>query len=100
MNYKLTNTWKHFGLMLTIGLLAWAFAFFGKAQGLGWFPNVAAFKITVYVEYRQWKRSGKPFMVLLRERGFDSLVDILAGNAGFWLGYNVLLKLTAGGWIA
>ena len=96
---KLTNTHKHFVLMLLLGLLAWAFAFLGKAQGLGWFPNIAAFMITVYVEYRQWSRSGKPFMVLLKERWLDSLVDIVAGNAGFFLGYNVLLKLTAGGWI-
>ena len=96
---KLTNTWKHFGVMLAVGLLAWAFAFLGKAQGLGWFPNIAAFMITVYVEYRQWSRSGKPFMVLLKERWLDSLVDIIAGNAGFIVGYNVLLRLFAGGWI-
>ena len=96
---KLTNTHKHFGLMLLLGLLAWAFAFFGKAQGLGYFPNIAAVIVTVWVEYRQWSRSGKPFMVLLKQRGLDSLVDILAGNAGFLLGYNLLLRLTAGGWI-
>ena len=96
---KLTNTWKHFGVMLAVGLLAWAFAFFGKAQGLGYFPNIAAFMITVWVEYRQWSRSGKSFMLLLKQRGLDSLVDILAGNAGFFLGYNVLLMLLAGGWI-
>ena len=95
----LTNTWKHFGVMLAVGLLAWAFAFFGKAQGLGYFPNIAAVIVTVWVEYRQWARSGKQFMVLLKQRGLDSLVDILAGNAGFFLGYNVLLKLFAGGWI-
>ena len=95
----ITNTWKHFGVMLAVGLLAWAFAFFGKAQGLGYFPNIAAVIVTVDVEYRQWLRSGKPFMVLLKERWLDSLVDILAGNAGFFLGYNVLLRLFAGGWI-
>ena len=99
MSYKLTNTWKHFGLMLLLGLLAFAFAFLGKAQGLGYFPNIAAFMVTIYVEYRQWSRSGKPFMALLRERGLDSLFDILAGNAGFFLGYNVMLRLTAGGWV-
>jgi len=97
---KLTNTHKHFGLMLLLGILAWAFAFLGKAQGLGYFPNIAAFMITVWVEYRQWSRSGKPFTVLLKQRGLDSFVDILAGNAGFIIGYNVLLKLTAGWWIA
>ena len=96
---KLTNTWKHFGVMLLLGILAWAFAFFGKAQGLGYFPNIAAFMITVWVEYRQWSLSKKPFMVLLKQRGLDSFADILAGNTGFFLGYNVLLKLTAGGWI-
>ena len=95
----LTNTWKHFGVMLAVGLLALAFAFFGKVQGLGYFPNIAAVIVTVYVEYRQWSRSGKPFMVLLKQRGLDSFVDILAGNAGFFLGYNVLLMLLAGGWI-
>ena len=100
MNYKFTNTHKHFGLMLLLGIAAWFFAYIGKAQGLGWFPNIAAFMVTIYVEYRQWSRSGKPFIVLLRERGLDSLVDILAGNAGFWLGYNVMLKFTAGGWVA
>ena len=97
---KLTNTHKHFGLMLLLGILACAFAFFGKAQGLGYFPNIAAFMITIWVEYRQWLRSGKPFMVLLKQRGLDSFVDILAGNAGFFLGHNVLLRLFAGGWIA
>ena len=96
----LTNTWKHFGLMLLLGIAAWLFAFIGEAQGLGYFPNIAAFMITVYVEYRQWARSGKPVLALLKERGLDSLVDILAGNVGFWFGYNLLLKLTAGGWVA
>ena len=95
----ITNTWKHFGLMLLLGLLAFAFAYIGKAQGLGYFPNIAAFMITVYVEYRQWSRSGKPFMVLLKERWLDSLIDILAGNAGFFIGYNLLLRLFAGSWI-
>ena len=95
----LTNTWKHFVLMLLLGILAWAFAFLGKAHGLGYFPNIAAFMITVWVEHRQWLRSGKPFMALLKERWLDSLVDILAGNAGFFLGYNVLLRLFAGNWI-
>ena len=94
----ITNIHKHFGLMLLLGILVWAFAYLGKAQGLGYFPNIAAFMITVWVEYRQWSRSGKPFMVLLKERWLDSLVDILAGNAGFFLGYNVLLRLFAGGW--
>ena len=96
---KLTNTHKHFGLMLLLGILAWAFAFFGKAQGLGWFPNIAAFMITVWVEYRQWSRSGKRFWTLVKERGLDSLVDILAGNAGFIVGYNVLLRLFSGTWV-
>ena len=96
---KLTNTHKHIVLMLLLGILAWAFAFLGKAQGLGWFPNIVALIVTVYVEYRQWSRSGKPFMVLLKERGLDSLVDILVGNAGFFLGYNLMLKLTVGGWV-
>ena len=95
----ITNTHKHFGLMLVLGILAWAFAYLGKAQGLGYFPNVAAFMITVWVEYRQWSRSGKPFMALLKQRWLDSFVDIVAGNAGFFLGYNVLLRLFAGGWI-
>jgi hypothetical protein len=85
--------------MLLLGILAWAFAFFGKAQGLGYFPNIAAVMVTVWVEYQQWSLSGKPFWTLVKERGLDSLVDILAGNAGFILGYNVLLRLTAGEWI-
>ena len=96
---KLTNIHKHFGLMLLLGILAWAFAFLGKAQGLGYFPNIAAAIVTIYVEYRQWSLSKKPFMVLLKERWMDSFVDILAGNAGFIVGYNVLLRLFAGGWI-
>lgn len=96
---KLTNTWKHFGVMLAVGILAWAFAFLGKAQGLGYFPNIAAFMITVWVEYRQWSRSGKPFWTLVKERGLDSFVDILAGNAGFIVGYNVLLRLFSGTWV-
>ena len=96
---KLTNTHKHFVLMFLLGLLAWAFAFLGKAQGLGYFPNIAAVMVTVWVEYRQWSRSGKPFMALLKQRWLDSFVDIVAGNAGFFLGYNVLLRLFAGGWI-
>lgn len=96
---KLTNTWKHFGVMLLLGVAAWLFAYIGEAQGLGYFPNIVALIVTVDVEYRQWQRSGKPFMTLVRERGLDSLVDILAGNAGFIIGYNVMLRLTAGGWI-
>jgi hypothetical protein len=96
---KLTNTWKHFAYLLAVGLAVWAFAYFGNAQGLGWFPNIAALMVTVYVEYRQWSRSRKPVLALVKERGFDTLVDVLAGNAGFWLGYNLVLKLTAGVWI-
>ena len=95
----ITNTHKHFVLMLLLGILAWAFAFLGKAQGLGYFPNIAAVIVTVYVEYRQWSRSGKPVLALLKERGLDSFVDILAGNAGFWLGYNLMLRITTGGWV-
>ena len=95
----ITNIHKHFGLMLLLGILAWAFAFFGKAHGLGYFPNIAAFMITIWVEYKQWSRSGKPFMALLKERWLDSLVDILAGNAGFIIGYNVLLRLFSGTWV-
>ena len=96
---NITNTWKHFVLMLLLGILAWAFAFLGKAQGLGYFPNIAAVIVTIYVEYRQWSLSKKPFMVLLKQRWLDSLIDILAGNAGFFLGYNVMLRLLAGNWI-
>lgn len=96
---KLTNVHKHFVLMLLLGILAWAFAYIGKAHGLGWFPNIAAVMVTVWVEYRQWSRSGKPFWTLVKERSLDSVVDILAGNAGFFIGYNVLLMLFAGGWI-
>lgn len=95
----ITNIHKHFGWMLLLGILAWVFAFLGKAQGLGYFPNIAAVMVTVWVEYRQWTDSGKPFWTLVKERGLDSLVDVLAGNAGFIIGYNVLLRLTAGGWI-
>ena len=95
----ITNTHKHFVLMLLLGILAWAFVFFGKAQGLGYFPNIAAVMVTVWVEYRQWSRSGKPFCTLVKERGLDSLVDILAGNAGFIVGYNVLLRLFSGTWV-
>ena len=95
----LTNTWKHFGLMLLLGIAAWLFAYLGKAQGLGYFPNIAAFMVTIWVEHRQWSRSGKPFMTLLKERGSDSLIDILAGNAGFIVGYNVLLRLFSGTWV-
>ncbi len=89
---KLTNVHKHFGWMLVLGILAWAFAFLGKAQGLGYFPNVAAFMITVYVEYRQWSRSGKPFWTLVKERGLDSFVDILAGNVAFLVIYLCIIK--------
>ena len=96
---KLTNVHKHFVLMLLLGILVWAFAFFGKAQGFGYFPNIAAVMVTVWVEYRQWSRSGKPFWTLVKERGLDSFVDILAGNAGFIVGYNVLLRLFSGTWV-
>ena len=89
---KLTNIHKHFVLMLLLGILAWAFAFLGKAQGLGWFPNVAAFMITVWVEYRQWSLSKKPFWTLVKERGLDSFVDILAGNVAFLVIYLCIIK--------
>ena len=41
---KLTNTWKHVGVMLLLGIAAWLFAYIGKAQGLGWFPNINVLK--------------------------------------------------------
>ena len=30
----LTNTWKHAGLMLLLGIAAWLFAYIGKAEML------------------------------------------------------------------
>ena len=92
MNYELTNTWKHFVLMLLLGFLECAFVFLGKAHGLGWFPNIAAVMVTIYVEYRQWQRSGKPFWTLVKERGLDSFVDILAGNVAFLVIYLCIIK--------
>jgi len=40
----ITNTHKHFVLMLLLGIAAWLFAYIGKAQGLGWFPNINVLK--------------------------------------------------------
>ena len=37
---RLTNTHKHFGLMLLLGIAAWLFAYVGKAQWLGWFQRL------------------------------------------------------------
>jgi hypothetical protein len=77
--------------MLLLGILAWAFAYIGKAQGLGYFPNIAAVMVTIYVEYRQWSLSGKPFWTLVKERGLDSFV-ILAGNVAFLVIYLCIIK--------
>ena len=68
----------------------WADYSLAMAQGLGYFPNIAAFMITDryggngHEKQKKW---------LLKERWLDTHRD-LGGNAGFFhQGYNVIAEL-------
>lgn len=101
MNFRLITVIKNLGRMLAVGLLIWVFAYLGIAQGLGYFPTIAAFMVTIWVKYRQWSLDKHRIMTVKtrQRRILNSFVDILAGNLGFWIGYNLMLKLTVGSWI-
>ena len=78
-------------------MCAWVSLHFcsGKAQGLGYFPNIAAFMITVWVEYRQWSQ-WKAVYGVLKQRGLDSFV--ISWRAMLVLSWYNVLRLFAG-WI-
>ena len=89
---KLTNTWKHALVGAGFGLLWFLICLIPGMRQLEVFGLISFFFITIAWEQAQRLRSKK-------WNWLDSAVDIVAGNAGFFLGYNVLLKLTSGGWI-
>lgn len=100
---KLTNTWKHAVVGAGFGLLWFLICLIPGMGQLEVYGMIAFFLLTVGWENAQIQRHKK----YCRENNriftwnwWDSAVDVFAGNAGFWLGYNLLLKLTAGGWIA
>jgi len=98
MNWRFTNTLKHLGAFAALGLLVWAFAYFGKAQGLGFFPTIGAFMVGATVEYNQKRRSGLPWLSWIKRSLPDSIADMLADVVGFAVVYHGLLRLFTGVW--
>ena len=89
---KLTNTWKHLIFGIIAGLLWFLICLIPGMRQLEIFGLISFFFITVAWEQAQRLRAKK-------WNWLDSLVDILAGNAGFFLGHNVMLRLLNGTWI-
>jgi len=89
---KLTNTWKHLLVGTIAGLLWFLVCLIPGMRQLEIFGLISFFFITIAWEQAQRLRAK-------RWNWLDSLVDILAGNAGFFLGYNVMLRLLNGTWI-
>ena len=88
----MTNTWRHALIGAAIGLLWLLLCLIPgmwQLEGLGFigflFATIA-WENAQRLNTKQWN-------------WVDSLVDVFAGNAGFFIGYNVLLRLTANGWI-
>ena len=99
---KLTNTWKHALVGAVFGLLwfliclipgMWQLEIFGMFVFL---LGTIAWENT---QIRNRRKYCKENNRIFTWNWLDSLVDIIAGNAGFFLGYNVMLRLTAGNWI-
>jgi hypothetical protein len=98
MKHKLTNTWKHFLYALAISLVLGRLAIIGNASGLGFFPLIVAATWMLKLEYTQKQNSGLSWLAWWKRSGIDSIVDILAGVAGMWLGYHVQLYIVLGVW--
>jgi hypothetical protein len=94
----LTNTWKHFLYAFAISLVAGRLAIIANTQGLGFFPLIVAGVWMLKLEYTQKQNSWLSWRAWWKRSGFDSIVDILAGMAGVWLGYHVQLYIVLGVW--
>jgi hypothetical protein len=95
---KLTNTWKHFLYALAISLVIGRLAIIGNASGLGFFPLIVAATWMLKLEYTQKQNSGLSWLAWWKRSGFDSIVDVLAGIAGMFIGYHVQIRLAMGVW--
>ena len=89
---KLKNTWKHLLVGGLVGLFFGIIINVFNLQALQWFIFIAFFFATL-----AWEQAQKARAVIWN--WLDSFVDILAGNAGFIVGYNVLLRLFSGTWV-
>ncbi len=81
----LTNTKRHFimGLFAGIGTAA-IMHLTGNEQAV-YAVAICWAMITVLFEVAQMFFSGKRAAYYFQEKWLDSLVDIIAGNAGYWL---------------
>ena len=89
---KLTNTWKHLLVGTIAGLLWFLICLIPGMRQLEIFGLISFFFITIAWEQAQRLRAKK-------WNWLDSVADVIAGNAGFFLGHNVMLRLFAGNWI-
>jgi len=89
---RLTNTWKHLLIGTIAGILWFLICLIPGMRQLEIFGLISFFFITIAWEHAQRLRAKK-------WNWLDSFVDILAGNAGFIVGYNVLLRLFSGTWV-
>ena len=98
MSWKLTNTAKHFLYALAIYGAGGMLAIIGKAQGLGFAPAIFGLLFMLRLEYIQKQNSGLSWREWWKRSGFDSIVDVMAGMAGVFIGWHVQLYIVLGVW--
>ena len=99
---KLTNTWKHALVGAVLGLLWFLICLIPgmwQLEGLGFIGFLFATIAWENAQYLRHKQHCHENNRIFYWNWLDSVVDVIAGNAGFFLGYNVLLRLFDGGWV-
>lgn len=84
---KLTNTWKHAAVGAIVGLLWFLICLIPGMWQLEVFGIIAFFLVTIAFENAQRLRA-------IYWNWLDSLVDIIAGNAGFHIIFWLLKIIT------
>ena len=82
---KLKNTWKHLLVGGLVGLFFGIIVNVFNLQSLQWFIAIAFFFVTL-----AWEQAQKARAVIWNLA--DSIVDVLAGNAGFLVIYLCVIK--------
>jgi mannose/fructose/N-acetylgalactosamine-specific phosphotransferase system component IIC len=89
MKQRLSNTWLHLAVGIGTAVVFAIIISVFKVKELMWFLAFTFTLITVIWEVNQWdnKKSCKD------NRWLDSIVDFLAGNAGFYVVYLLILHV-------
>lgn len=87
---KLTNTILHALVGLASGIILavanlWLLSLKSISFDLGWFFVFVFALITINWEYNQYKYSTMTFAVYVKEKWFDSVVDLIIANGCFFM---------------